>query len=132
MYEGTESNIRPYDGIPTLIFNQFINLCSSSFIKSIILCAISSNHINDAAFSHDFSPKTFHQSIKSEREPLLYCSGSEPMNNLPCDTKTIPAPTVMHTVISSRNHGCALDRAVTGQVDGSVNGAADGVLNLSI
>ena len=54
------------------------------------------------------------------------------MNNIPCDTKTFPAPTVMHTVISSRNHGCALDMAVTGQVDGSVHGSVDGVLTLSI
>ena len=38
----------------------------------------------------------------------------------------------MHTSNSSRSHGCALDRAVTGQVDGSVHGADDGVMNLSI
>ena len=38
----------------------------------------------------------------------------------------------MHTVISSRNHGCNLNRATTGKVDGSVHGVTDGVLNLSI
>ena len=56
------------------------------------------------------------------------------MNYLHCDTKTIPAPTVMCTDISSRKHGCALDRAVSGQVDGpgSVHATVGGVLNLSI
>ena len=88
----------------------------------------SSNHINDAAFS----PKTFHQPINSETEPLLYGSGCEPMKNLPCDTKHIPTPTVMHTNISSCHHGCALDGAITGKADGSVHGPAGGVLTLSI
>ena len=41
-------------------------------------------------------------------------------------------PKDTHTGNSSRSHGCALDRAVTRQVDGFVHGAADGVLNLSI
>ena len=38
----------------------------------------------------------------------------------------------MHTDNTSRSHGCPLDRAVTGQVDGSVHGTIGGVLNLSI
>ena len=38
----------------------------------------------------------------------------------------------MHTNISSCHHGCALDGAVTVKADGSVHGAADGVLTLSI
>ena len=38
----------------------------------------------------------------------------------------------MHTYNTSRRHGCALDRAVTGQVDGSVHDTIGGVLNLSI
>ena len=46
--------------------------------------------------------------------------------------KTFSTPTVMHNDNSSCNHGCVLDRVVTGQVEGSFCGAADGVLNLSI
>ena len=41
-------------------------------------------------------------------------------------------PRGMHNDNSSCNHGCVLDRVVTGQVDGSFRGTADGVLNLSI
>ena len=58
--------------------------------------------------------------------PETYDSGSEPMKDLPCDIKTIPTPTFMHTDKVSCNHGCALD----GAVDGSVHGAFGGVLNL--
>ena len=58
--------------------------------------------------------------------------GSEPLNDLSCDIKTISTPTVMHNDNSSCKHGCILDRVVTGQVDDSVRGLADGVLTLSI
>ena len=62
--------------------------------------------------------------------PETYDSGSEPMNDLPCDIKTIPTPTFMHTDKVSCNHGCALDGAVARHGDGSVHGAFGGVLNL--
>ena len=38
-----------------------------------------------------------------------YDSGSEPMNDLSCDIKTISTPTFMHTDNISCNHGCTLD-----------------------
>ena len=61
-----------------------------------------------------------------------YDSGSETANDLSCTIKTISTLTGMHNDNSSCNHGCVLDRLVTGQVDGSFRGTADGVLNLSI
>ena len=61
-----------------------------------------------------------------------YDSGSETVNDLSCDIKIISTPTGMHNDNSSCNHVCVLDRVVTGQVDGSFHGTADGVLNLSI
>ena len=55
-----------------------------------------------------------------------YDSGSEPMNDLSCNIKTIPTPTFMHTEITLCNHCCALDGAVARQGGSSFHCAIDG------
>ena len=70
--------------------------------------------------------------ISISNDDEIYDSGSEPVNDLSCDIKTIPTLTFMHTDNISCNHGCALDGAVTRQGDESVHGAIEGVLNFSI
>ena len=65
--------------------------------------------------------------FSTSNDDETYDFGSEPVNDLANDIKSIPTPTFMHIDNTSCNHGCALDGAVFRQGDVFFHGGIDDV-----